>query len=157
MFKKALSHLKYLRYLARHKWYVLVAGLKIKAPLWRLLVHDLSKFRPGEFKPYLDRFYGTGRKSLTLTRNRFDAAWLAHQHRNPHHWQYWILREDNGATFALPMSRPHVFEMVADWAGAGRAIHGSWEIRPWYEANREKMDLHPDTRFLVEKLIYFYF
>ena len=33
----------------------------------------------------------------------FDSAWLLHQKRNAHHWQYWVLLEDEGNTKALEM------------------------------------------------------
>ena len=49
--------------------------------------------------------------------DRFDAAWLHHQHNNPHHWQHWLLREDDGGTKALEMDHLYVVEMVCDhWA-----------------------------------------
>jgi hypothetical protein len=56
-------HLKYLRYVLAHKFYVLRAGLHIRPwydPrwLWRLLVHDWSKFLPAEWTPYVQMFYG---------------------------------------------------------------------------------------------------
>jgi hypothetical protein len=52
------SHLKYLHYVLRHKWYVLRAGLATGAPLWRLVIHDWSKFSPAEWSPYVRMFYG---------------------------------------------------------------------------------------------------
>jgi hypothetical protein len=56
------AHLKYLRYVLAHKFYVLRAGLHIHAwyhPRWllRLLVHDWSKFLPAEWTPYVHTFY----------------------------------------------------------------------------------------------------
>jgi hypothetical protein len=146
-----MNHLRYLRYLIRHKWFVLVAGIKIGAPLWRLLTHDLSKFRPGEWWPYLQQFYGTPDEA------RFNVAWLAHQHRNPHHWQHWILREDSGVTKTLAMPHPFVLEMVADWAGAGRCFKGYWDVAAWYLTSRHEMQLHPETRTLVEAILRLYY
>ena len=40
-------------------------------------------------------------------------------------------------------------EMLADWRGAGRA-QGKPDVRGWYEANKDKMDLHPHTRRWLE-------
>lgn len=48
----------YLRYVIRHKWFVLIAGLRVGAPLWRLIIHDWSKFLPCEWRPYAKFFYG---------------------------------------------------------------------------------------------------
>jgi hypothetical protein len=42
-----MKHVRYLSYVVRHKWFVLLAGIKTGAPLWRLLIHDWSKFAPG--------------------------------------------------------------------------------------------------------------
>jgi len=179
------SHLQYLRYLIRHKWYVYLAGRKLGAPLWRLIIHDWSKFLPSEWTPYVRRFYQkpvphpygnpvyNGPSEMQKrhweadTAALFDKAWLLHQNRQPHHWQFWVLINDDdkvhycdGIPFraiadekALPMPQPLVCEMVADWAGAGRAITGRWEVADWYEKNRHKMVLHPSTRRRAEFLI----
>lgn len=90
------AHWRYAVYLARHKWFVLVAGLRTGAPLWRLLVHDWSKLRPREWFPYVASFYGGYKYSErpAAVVDAFDRAWLAHQHANPHHWQHWLLTED---------------------------------------------------------------
>lgn len=52
------AHFRYLSYVVRHKWFVLLAGLKTGAPLWRLVIHDWSKFTPAEWGPYVANFYG---------------------------------------------------------------------------------------------------
>lgn len=52
------KHWHYLKYIVRHKWFVLLAGLQTGAPLWRLLIHDWSKFLPSEWIPYATFFYG---------------------------------------------------------------------------------------------------
>jgi hypothetical protein len=164
------AYLQYLKYVLVHKYFVFVAGLKTKAPIWLLLIHDWSKFLPSEFIPYAQYFYGEDLKLKesyqTFTfygieenvpfgyfaRDRFNVAWLYHQRRNPHHWQYWYLIQDSDPNFAIPMPEKYVREMVADWAGAGRAITGKWEVSAWYEKNKEKILLHPETRSLVENL-----
>jgi hypothetical protein len=166
-------HLRYASYVARHKWFVFRAGLRTKAPLWRLLVHDLSKLTPGEWRPYVETFYGTppgdywlrahygGRPNVEQNRidweadcqARFDRAWLHHQHHNPHHWQHWVLTEDGGSLKALRMPGGLVREMVADWMGAGRAITGRWDVASWWAENERVVHLHPDTRRMVDRLI----
>lgn len=150
-------HLAYGRYIARHKWFVLQAGLKTKAPIWRLLIHDWSKLTPAEWLPYVAKFYGIkyirGSIPWELVNEHFDAAWLHHQHRNPHHHQHWVLREDDGEMKVLRMPDKLVREMVADWMGAGRAITGRWEVAEWYVKNSEKMVLHSDVREQVEQII----
>jgi hypothetical protein len=144
-----VPHLRYASYVARHKWFVFRAGLKTGAPLWRLLIHDWSKLTPAEWGPYVRTFYAKEKARA----GEFDKAWLHHQHRNPHHWQHWLLQEDDGDLKALRMPDKLVREMVADWMGAGRAITGKWDVASWYEANTHKITLHPEVRVRVENLI----
>lgn len=149
------GHLRYASYVLRHKWFVFVAGRRTGAPLWRLIVHDWSKLTAAEWSPYVRSFYGPwsykDRPADVVA--TFDAAWLHHQHANPHHWQHWVLREDSGATKVLPIPERIVREMVADWMGAGRAITGRWEVASWYAANRDKILLAEETRGLVDALV----
>lgn len=149
------KHWLYLKYVVRHKWFVFVAGVKIGAPLLRLIVHDWTKFLPAEWVPYALSFYGPWKYSERpgWLVERFDIAWIHHQHHNPHHWQHWVLREDSGLVKTLPMPRGLVREMVADWMGAGRAITGKWGAAEWYLANAPKMLLHYETQMLVEMLL----
>lgn len=146
-------HRKYARYIVRHKWFVFRAGLRTGAPLWRLLIHDWSKLTPAEWAPYVRSFYGPQPRTPEVKED-FDKAWLHHQHRNPHHWQHWQLREDSGALKTLEIPEKFVREMVADWMGAGRAITGRWEVEAWYIKNREKINLHPSSRALAERIIH---
>ena len=144
---------KYLGYILRHKWYVFIAGRKIGLPLWQGIMHDLSKFRVTEWFAYRNAFFtidGIAQHKKTV---EFDFAWLKHQHRNKHHWQYWLLLSDHGVSKPLEMPRRYVLEMVADWLGAGRAITGKWEHEEWFAANKEYMNLHPQTRKLVEEIL----
>lgn len=161
------AHLKYARYVLRHKWFVFMAGLKIGAPLWRLIIHDWSKFLPSEWFPYARYFYGnyptwqqmgphlfnvyTGPRKEEIA-EQFDTAWLHHQNHNPHHYQYWILKQDDGETKVLPMPQSYQREMVADWMGAGRAL-GKPDTVGWYEKNRDNIVLHPYSRQHVEMLL----
>lgn len=165
------KYFKYLSYVLRHKWYVMIecfrAGL-----IWRGLLHDLSKFYPSEFIPYANYFYGnngdikrgrdkTGYYKPTDTGDKaFDFAWLLHQKRNRHHWQWWVLPEDNGGVKVLEMSPIYRDEMLCDWIGAGKA-QGKFspandylqETRIWWNANNHKMQLHPNTRLYFETLL----
>lgn len=141
----------------KHKWFVMIECWK-RGLIWRGMVHDLSKFRPSEFVPYARHFGGkidrgkdkTGYYKPTNTGDKaFDFAWLLHKKRNDHHWQWWILPEDEGGTVVLEMSHKARLEMVADWHGAGRA-QGTPNCRKWWEANKHKMTLGSETRAWVE-------
>lgn len=71
----------------KHKYFVFVAGLRTGAPLWRLVIHDWSKFLPSEAWHYGRQFYGDASEPQA-----FNRAWLLHQNRHPHHWEYWLPR-----------------------------------------------------------------
>lgn len=141
-------HWQYFVYVLRHKWYVFQECVKQRL-FWAGVCHDMSKFRTDEWIPYAEYFYGTGDKQYRQF--RFDIAWNHHQKRNPHHWQYWVLREDGGEMKVLPMPDRYRREMLADWRGAGRAINGRDETAEWYVRNRERMLLHADTRTWIER------
>jgi hypothetical protein len=148
-------HWRYMTYVARHKFFVLLACLRLRVPLRQAILHDWSKFLPDEWLPYARYFYGPGSAERQQPREAkwaFDVAWLRHQHRSPHHYQHWILRNDDGSTVPLPMPERFAREMVADWMGAGRAL-GKPDTRAWYLSNRERIVLHDDTRHLVERLL----
>jgi len=158
------SHIQYLWYVVRHRWFVLVECFRMGIP-WRGITHDLSKFLPSEWFPYAQYFYGeksenprdgTGYYKPTDTGNQaFDFAWLLHQKRNRHHWQWWILPEDDGGTKVLKMGPYDIMEMVADWCGASRAQgHGGWAgVRIWYKENAQRMVLNNETRCIVDGLL----
>ena len=158
-------HFAYAKYLLRHRHFVMMACFK-DGIYWRGLVHDLSKFRPDEWIPYARFFYEPdGTKKTRREKNGyykptdtgdkdFGFAWLLHQKRNKHHWQWWVLPEDEGGIKALPMPPIYIHEMVCDWRGAGRAqgVTDWYNPRRWYEINKNKMQLHPETRFLLETI-----
>lgn len=153
-----MKHLKYLSYIFRHKWFVFIECCKLGIP-FQGLIHDLSKFLPDEWFPYANYFYAnpfqpkrnkTGYyKPYDTGDEAFDLAWLKHQKRNPHHWQYWILPKDDGGIRIFPIPLKYVKEMLADWRGAGRA-QGKPDTLAWYEANKDKMILHEETRGWIE-------
>lgn len=149
------DHLAYLKYTLRHKLYVLHASRELGVPLWRALVHDASKFLPSEWLSYVKTFYAPDGSRRYVETLEFNQAWNHHQKRNKHHWQYWLLTMDSGTTEPMPMPETYVREMIADWAGAGRAITGKADPKGWYEKNHTKMVLHPSTRARVEALIGF--
>lgn len=146
------AHLKYLNYVLRHKWYVFMAGIKLKVPFWQLLIHDLSKFSPAEWAAYVNYF---NVEKTEQTKTVFDMAWNNHQKYNKHHWQHWLLITDStDPRFrALPMPEKYIREMVADWCGAGKAITGKWEVAQWYDKSQHFIILEDNTRAKVTELV----
>jgi hypothetical protein len=143
-------HWNYLKYVIRHKFYVLLACSKLRFPVRYGILHDISKFKPSEWIPYASCFYKENGESQYDETEAFNLAWNEHQKSNKHHWQYWVIIWDRGQSEALRIPERYIQEMVADWMGAGRAINGKWEVCEWYEKNKRNMILHPDTRMIVE-------
>ncbi len=160
------QHIAYMKYVLRHRWFVMLACFKEKL-IWQGLLHDLSKHKPSEWFPYANFFYDSNGNKKTIREKSgyykptdtgnaaFDYAWLLHQKRNKHHWQWWILPEDEGGVKLVEMPEKYIREMLCDWRGAGRAqgVKDWWNPLRWYEINKGKMQLHPHTRILIEEFL----
>jgi len=152
-------YLAYLKYVLRHKWYVAKFCFRYRL-FWRGIMHDMSKFRPSEFIPYAKYFYTKeGKISHNATpeeQENFDTAWLLHQKRNDHHWQYWICPQDDGGYKAIQPKDPcTIIEMVCDWQGASMAQSGKDNVEKWYEKNEEKIILHEEAKDFLELILLF--
>jgi hypothetical protein len=138
---------KYLKYIMQHKYFVAIECLKMGLYL-HAITHDLSKFRPSEFFPYAEKFFsGDYAYKYFYVESRFEMAWLKHQRRNPHHWDYWV----DSSCKSLPMPRKYVLQMVADWNAMGRKFGDT--AKEFYLKNQSKMKLHHTTRDLLDKLL----
>jgi hypothetical protein len=153
-----MIYLSYLWLLLQHKWFVLVAGLRVGGiPLYRLIIHDWSKFSRAEFGAYArNTAVRQGKQPRTeATDLEFGLAWLHHENRNPHHWGYWIPRSGKFANRPLAMPATYIREMVADWLGAGRAYEHTWDMTNWLLQTLSGMlsHMHKDTAVAVLKLL----
>ena len=117
--------------------------------------HDESKFSTEEYDAYDKYFYG-GNRSYKVVRD-FNYAWLHHIHQNPHHWQYWVLLEDDpesGMPYkALEIPVPVIFEMIADWWSFSWKSGNLFEIFNWYADHRNKQIMNPKSREIVEYIL----
>lgn len=142
-----MKHWKYLKYLLRHKWAVFVECWHVGL-VWRGITHDLSKFRPSEWFPYVERFYGV-HPNAASTKLIFDVAWKSHYKRNSHHWEFWVMNiHGNGFEMAVL----DVVEMVCDWRAMSKTV-GKGNVVNWYFENQHKINLHHNTRKMVEGLL----
>lgn len=117
-------------------------------------IHDASKYSAEEYEAYDKYFYGFKNRSYSVVRE-FNIAWLHHQHTNQHHWQYWILVNDDPeeGTVALEMPLEYVYEMIADWWTFSWKSENLTEIFDWYDKHKERMILHTRTRGVVEDIL----
>lgn len=115
--------------------------------------HDKSKFGIDEYVAYDRYFYGKEKTDKVV--DDFNKAWLLHIHRNPHHWQYWVLINDNPdeGEIVLPMPTNYIIEMICDWWAFSWAKNDLTKIFKWYDAHKKYMKLHKDTRQTVEAIL----
>lgn len=114
--------------------------------------HDVSKYAPDEYPFYYYYFYGKQSQGVTLAFNR---AWLMHIHRNPHHWQYWVLINDDTeeGTICIEMPYEYIIEMICDWWSFSWIKGDLFEIFTWYEDHKNHIMLHHNTRLIVEEIL----
>jgi hypothetical protein len=133
-------HWQYLKYVLRHKWYVFQECLKLDVPIWIAIFHDWDKFMPDEWLPYANYFYGnlpTHEESRTAfmlgisiytkedAQQAFALAWMKHQHRNKHHWQYWCKVD------GVPLCETSV--LIWDKGNAQEIVHRNSGSSLWFE------------------------
>ena len=153
--------MKYLWLTLRHKYWVLRYGIKIGCPIWRLITHDISKLSWTEYPHYQRQFFGD-----KGDQPGFNRAWAHHQNVNDHHWEWWILRtyHDRGTPRGIdndpmPMPKPAVLEMIADWMGASHAYDkkavdiNNW---PWLDKTWPRISkrMHGDTKTMVMRILF---
>lgn len=125
-----------------------------------IAAHDMSKYQTEEYEAYDDYFYGKDKLGNFNTYNKkrqideaFNYAWLHHIHNNPHHWQYWVLINDEDGTKALEMPKEFIYEMISDWWAFSFKKGNLTEIFEWYKKNKKRQILHENTRKLVEEIL----
>lgn len=156
---------EYNEYLKNHKQNVRNAFAWIKENLPEVLSenydyeyvivfeHDASKTESDEYFAYDAYFYG-GNRSYGVVET-FKFAWLKHIHRNPHHWQHWVLHNDDQDEGMIVLDMPHVYiiEMICDWWSFSWNKGNLREIFGWYDERKDYMKLSENTRNTVEAIL----
>lgn len=155
---KIWKHFKTITY---HKYLVMKGCFKVG--LYKQgLMHDLSKYSPEEFRVGA-RYYQGNRSPNNAEREAigYSSAWLHHKGRNKHHYEYWIdysTKDIKGGMCPAPMPTVYVIEMLMDRIAASKVYNkGKYtDSSPWeyYLLGRESAPIHPDTRILLEKLLW---
>lgn len=120
---------------------------------WQIcLNHDHSKTETDEYEAYDAYFYG-GNRSFDVVQN-FNKAWLLHIHRNPHHWQHWVLINDepNEGEIVIQMPINYIIEMICDWWAFSWSKGDLTEMFSWYEERKDYIKMHKNTRKTVEDI-----
>lgn len=132
-----------------------INGEKLTEALLNAEQHDQSKYDKEEYDPYDAYFYGP--EKTPEVKSAFDYAWLRHIHNNPHHWQYWVLLEDDpevrsfGKVLDMPLE--YIYEMIADWWSFSWRANNLMEIFDWYASHQDNIRLAMKTRMIVNELI----
>ena len=117
--------------------------------------HDESKTTPEEYFPYDDYFYLKKNNRSFETVERFNKAFLIHMHRNPHHWQYWVLTDDSKGdgekVIEMPLS--YIFEMICDWWSFSWKADDLTTIFKWWDEHKDWIRLHKRSRKTVEYIL----
>ena len=118
--KNTLAHFKKI---CVHKFWV--AYYCFKAGLyWQGITHDLSKFSWVEFWESVKYYQGIKSPIDACKEDKgYSLAWQHHKGRNPHHYEYWTDRYDDGLV-AIEMPYKYAVELICDWFGAARAYLG---------------------------------
>jgi len=113
--------------------------------------HDESKYSEEEYEAYALYFNVSKEKYI----NEFNRAWNHHQKTNPHHWQYWVLIEDEEDEKYIPIEIPYnyIIEMICDWWAFSFKKNDLSEILSWYEDHKDKMIINPESKKQIENIL----
>ena len=116
-------------------------------------MHDDSKYDKAEYDAYDAYFYGS--EKTQQVKDDFKRAWLLHIHRNPHHWQYWILNNDEPEEGECLLEMPHeqILAMICDWWSFSWKTGDLYEIFNWYDSHKDYIKLNDKTRATVEDIL----
>lgn len=154
---------EYDKYIKEHKNYVCKAyefllnylpdilENKKEVPI-SIYAHDYSKESKEEYSAYDEYFYGLEEETPKILQN-FNYAWLHHIHNNPHHWQHWVLINDEDGTIALDMPYEYIIEMICDWWSFSWKTGNLNDIFDWYDSHKYQIILSKNTRYKVEYIL----
>ena len=153
-FKNTIAHFKKI---CVHKYWV--AKYCFKAGLyWQGITHDLSKFSPIEFCESVRFYQGTSSPiNAAKAEQGYSLAWQHHKGRNPHHYEYWTDKYDEG-TVALEMPYKYAVELICDYLGAARAYQGGNfsfknELEWWNKKKSNGIAMHPQTKEFIDEMM----
>ena len=114
----------------------------------QIMLHDDSKWGDEEYNAYDEYFYGEKENQ-----DAFNYAWLHHIHNNPHHWQHWVLMNDDEGTVALDIPYNYIMEMILDWWSFSWKTGNLYEIFNWYADHEKIMILNENTKIIVDSIL----
>lgn len=125
---------------------------------WKGIVHDLSKFSPTEFWTNV-KYVIPGKSPIDVQKEEigFSMAWQHHKGHNPHHYEFWMDKFDDGC-YVTKMPFEYAVEMLCDNLAAGKAYQGkkfTYESElKWWEKQRKIRNMHPDNRDFLDVMFH---
>lgn len=150
--RKIKDNVNYAGYVLKHKANIIKPMTEMNLPLSQSLSHDISKFRPSQFGPYRDWFFGPGGRTTLEPSPKVFSQWrkAVRQHykgkNDGHHWKK--LGKDPET---VPINTK--METVADWYAVGKTIRGSRgypTFKHWYQKRREKLPIDNTTKTIID-------
>ena len=112
--------------------------------------HDQSKYDKEEYNAYDKYFYGN--RSYEVVED-FKLAWLHHIHQNPHHWQHWVLLNDDEGEECLEIPLCYIIEMICDWWSFSWKTGNLMEIFNYYDQHKDKIKMNEFSRNQLEDIL----
>ena len=74
---------------------------------------------------------------------------------NPHHWQYWILNNDDPDEGEILIDMPdnYIIEMICDWMSFSIAKGDLNELFNWYKPRSKYIKISDYTRIRVDDIL----
>lgn len=127
---------------------------------WQGLVHDLSKYLPGEFISGV-KYFTLGKSPRDVEREivGYSWGWLVHKGRNRHHNEFWTdYSSGQSGLVGVRMPIKYLVEMFCDRVAASEAYSNSigkdfdvTKPREFYLMMKDKgmLVIHPETEQLL--------
>lgn len=153
-----IKHFKTITY---HKYLVMKYCFRLGL-YWQGLVHDLSKYGPTEFLVGAKYYQGTCSPNNAERLDKgYSEAWLHHQGRNKHHFEYWIdysTDRQKEPLRSVEMPARYLAEMFCDRVAASRNYLGTKytdaSAYDYYMKSSAPHLIAPKTAKLLEQALY---
>ena len=122
------------------------------------LLHDLSKYSPGELSPSI-RYYQGWRSPYPYEKELkgYSLGWLHHKGRNKHHWEYWYDTYPNRGWVPVKMPDNYLAESICDRIAACKTYrkeaYKDSDALDYFLAKPDKEFMHPETAASMEHIL----
>lgn len=150
--------IKHFRVITKHRHKVIEHAAKCGI-FWQGLRHDLSKYSPSEFIAGAKYFTGTkSPNEMERSENGHSLAWIHHQGRNKHHFEYWKDYSPHTHRIeSVKMPYKYLAEMFCDRVAASKIYQGENYTNKhpleYFMRAKKTRQIHPETSDELERLL----